>query len=340
MKKRIFRYATIVSMVLVLTAAFGLVTFGTSTAADQPILLKYQGKWVGNEHMSWANEQMKFAERVKAKTNGKVVVQNMDEVKADNAVIDGVRSGLLDMGNQPIHSRGELVLPGFISMPFILWEKAPEMYGKLRPLFNDYWDKTFGVKYMGVNFFLPNNLFTNKPCTTLEDIKKMKLRINGNLLVQMIKAAGGSPIVMNQGEVFTSAQRGVIDGAQTAVPGYLDSGLYEVCKYMSSWPLGVMGMAVTMNKDSWNKLGPQLQGQVMDAWLETEKAQLAGAKGDVGIAEAKAKSLGAIRQDPSKAEQDKLGSFAGAIVEDWKKKAGADGAAVMKVVNEVMGTNF
>ena len=191
--------------------------------------------------MAWANEQMKFADRVKAATGGKVVIQNMDEVKADNAVIDGIRSGVLDMGNQPIHSRGELVLPGFISMPFILWDKAPEMYDKLRPLFNDYWDKTFGVKYLGVNYFLPNNLFTNKPCTTLEDIKKMKLRINGTLLVQMFKAAGGSPIVMNQGEVFTSAQRGVIDGAQTAVPGYLDSGLYEVCKYMSSWPLGVMG---------------------------------------------------------------------------------------------------
>jgi C4-dicarboxylate-binding protein DctP len=340
MKKRIFGYATIVSMVLVLTAAFVLVTFGTSTAADQPIVLKYQGKWVGNLQMGWANEQLKFVERVKAKTGGKVVIQPMDEVKADNAVIDGVKSGLIDIGAQPIHMRGELVLPNFMSMPFILWDKAPEMNDKLRPVFNDFWDKNHGVKYMGTNYFLPQNLFTKQPCTTLEDIKKMKLRINGPLLVQMIKAAGGNPIVMNQAEVFTSAQRGVIDGVQTAVPGYLDSGLYEVCKYMSTWPLGVMGLAVTMNKDSWNKLGPQLQGQVMEAWYETEKAQVAGAKNDVGAAEAKAKSLGAQRMDPSKAEQDKLGSFAGPIVESWKQKAGPDAAAVMKVVNEVMGTNF
>ena len=340
MKKRIFSYATIVSMVLVLTAAFVFGTFGTSTAADQPITLKYQGKWVGNVKMGWAAEQMKFADRVKEATGGKVVVQLMDEVKADNAVIDGVRSGVLDIGAQPIHSRGELVVPGFLSMPFILWDKAPEMNEKLRPLLTDYWEKTFGVKYLGVNYFLPNNLFTTKPCTTLEDIKKMKLRINGTLLVQMFKAAGGSPIVMNQSEVFTSVQRGVIDGVQTAIPGYLDSGLYEVCKYMSAWPLGVMGLAVTMNKDSWNKLSPELQKQVTGAWLETEKAQFAGAKGDAGGAEAKAKSLGAQRMDPTKAEQDKLGAFAGPIVEDWKKKAGADSVAVMKVVNEVMGTKF
>ena len=247
---------TIVSRVLVLAAAFGLVTFGTSPAADQPIKLKYQGKWVGNQHMGWAAEQMKFAERVKAKTGGKVELQLMDEVKADNAVIDGVKSGILDIGAQPIHARGELVVPNFMSMPFILWDKAPELNEKLRPVLANFWEKKHGVQYLGVNYFLPQNLFTNKPCTTLDELKKMKLRINGKLLVQMIKAAGGNPIVMNQAEVFTSAQRGVIDGAQTAVPGYLDSGLYEVCKYMSTWPLGVMGLAVTMNKDSWNKLGP------------------------------------------------------------------------------------
>jgi hypothetical protein len=78
----------------------------------------------------------------------------------------------------------------------------------------------------------------------------------------------------------------------------------------------------------------------MEAWLETEKAQVAGAKGDISAAEAKAKGLGAQRMDPSRAEQDKLGSFAGPIVEGWKKEAGPDANAVMKVVNGVMGTNF
>jgi TRAP-type C4-dicarboxylate transport system substrate-binding protein len=317
---KMIRYSTIISMGVAL--AVGLV-FGSadiSGAQDQPIKLKYQGKWVGNQKMAWAAEQLKFTERVKATTGGKVVIENVDEVMADNEIVDGVKRGVIDIGAQPVHNRGEAVLPNFISMPF--------------------WGNKYGVQYMGMNYFLPQNLFTSKPCATFDDLKKMKLRINGALLVQMFKAAGGSPIVMNQSEVFTSAQRGVIDGAQTAVPGYLDSGLYEVCKYMSTWPLGGMGLAVMMNKDSWNKLGPTLQGQVMAAWNETEKAQFIGAQKDVSEAEAKAKSLGAQRMDPSKAEQDKFASFAGPVVADWKTKAGAESAAVMKVVNEVMGTNF
>jgi TRAP-type C4-dicarboxylate transport system substrate-binding protein len=332
-----FQCAAIGSLVLALAVTLVLGGAGISSAADQPIKMKYQGKWVGNVKMGWAAEQMKFADRVKAATGGKVEIQNVDEVMRDNEVIDGVKRGVIDIGGQPIHARGELLLANFISMPFILWDKAPEIYGKLRPLFNGYYDK-MGVKYLGMNYFLPNNLFTNKPCATLEDIKKMKLRINGNLLVQMFKAAGGNPIVMNQSEVFTAAQRGVIDGVQTAVPGYLDSGLYEVCKYMSAWPLGVMAMGVTVNKDSWSKLSPQLQEQVMAAWLETEKAQIAGAKADIGSAETKAKGLGAQRVDPTKAEQDKLTAFVGPIVADWKAKTGADGAIVMNAVNEVMGT--
>jgi len=341
MRKRIFSKGAIVSTVLALAVTVGLVLGAVGmAAAQQPIKLKYQGKWVGNIGMAWADEQRKLADRVKAKTGGRVEIELMDEVKPDNQVIDGVKSGVIDIGSQGIHARGELVVPSYLSMPFILWDKAPEMGVRLRPLLSNFWEKTHGVHYLGLNYYLPNNLFTSRPCNSFDALTKMKLRINGTLLVQMIKSAGGSPIVMNQSEVFTSAQRGIIDGAQTAIPGYLDSGLYEVCKYMSSWPLGVMALAVTVNKDAWNKLGPELQKQVTEAWLETEQAQLQGARNDIAGAEAKAKSLGAIRMDPPQADQDKLGSFAGPLVEDWKKKAGADAAAVMKVVNEVMGSNF
>ena len=169
----------------------------------------------------------------------------------------------------------------------------------------------------------------------------MKLRINGTLLVQMFKAAGGNPIVMNQAEVFTSAQRGVIDGVQTAVPGYLDSGLYEVCKYMSTWPLGVMGLAVTMNKDSWNKLSPELQKQVMEAWLRDGEGAVCrgegrcrrcGSEGQESRRPAHGSVEGRTGQARCLCRPDRRGA--------GRKRPGPDSVAVMKVVNEVMGTKF
>jgi TRAP-type C4-dicarboxylate transport system substrate-binding protein len=340
MKKRIFGYAPIVSMVLVLTAAFIFGTFGTSPAADQPIILKYQGKWVGHKQMGWAAEQLKFADRVKAATSGKVLIQNVDDVKPENAVIDGVKSGVFEIGAQGVFARGELVLANWVSMPFVPFDKMMEMYAKMRPLFNDYWDKNFGLKYMGTSCFLDNLLFTKAPCTTIEDIRKMKIRVTNRLIAEVFKDAGGHPITMINAEVFTSLQRGVIEGAITSYPAYFDGGISEVCKYVSSWPVGTGALAVTINKESWNKLGPQLQGQVMAAWYETEKAQFAAAKADMDAMEAKAKSLGAKRMDPTKAEWDKLIAFAAPGIENWKKLAGPDSVAVMKVVNETLGTKY
>ena len=340
MKKRMGKGA-IVSTILAVTVGLVLGVIGMAVAADQPIKLKYQGKWIGNIGMGWADGQRSFADRVKAKTGGRVEIELMDEVKPDNQVIDGVKSGVIDIGSQGLHSRGEIVLPNFIGLPGVVaWDKAPEMYDRLRPMMAEFWEKTHGVHYLGMNFYLANYLFTNKPCTSFAELTKMKLRINGNATVQMIRAAGGNPIVMNQSEVFTSVQRGVIDGVQVATPGYLDSGLYEVAKYISAWPLGVMGLAVTVNKDSWSRLNPELQKLVTEAWLETEKAQFEGAKSDTSKAEAKVISLGSQRMDAPKADQDKLASFSGSIIEDWKKRAGANADAVFKVINEVQGSNF
>ena len=339
MKKRIFGYAAIVSMVLALTVGFIIGTDDTSLAADEVIKLKYQGKWEGHEKQNWAAEQLKFADRVKAATGGKVIIENSGEVVRDNEVIDGVRRGVIDMGNQAVHARGELGLVNFISLPFVPFDKMPEMYGKLKPTFESFWDKQ-GVKQMGYNFFLPQGLYTKKPCTTVEELKGMKLRIQGNILVQLFKAAGASPIVMNNAEVYQSGQRGILDGAQSAIAGYFSGAWYEVFKYMSAWPLGAAGMAVIMNKDSWNKLGPTLQGQVMTAWNETEKAQFEGVLKDISVIEKQLVEKGAIRQDPSKAEKDKLVSFAGPILKDWKAKVGPDGEVVMKVVNDELGTKY
>jgi TRAP-type C4-dicarboxylate transport system substrate-binding protein len=340
MKTGILRYMTIIMIGLVLVAGWILASAVPSNAADQVIKLRYQGKWSGHEKQNWAGEQLKFADRVKAATNGRVTIENMDEVARDNEVLDSVRRGVIDVGAQPMHSRGELDLVNFITLPFVEFDKMPEMYKKLRPVLDGFWDKKMNVQSLGYNFFLPARIFTRKPCTTMQDLKAMKLRIGGNILVDMFKRAGGNPIVMNQAEVYQSIQRGIIDGAHTAIPGYLQGGWYEVCKYISDWPVGSMGLAVLMNKDAWNKLGATLQGQLMSAWAETEKAQWEGVLKDISAMEKDAFSKGASYVNPSRAEKDKFLSFMGPALQDWKAKTGGDGLAVLKTLNEVLGTNY
>ena len=338
--RKMVRYSTIISMVLALAVGVILGSAATSKAAE-PVKIKFQGKWEGHEKQNWAAEQMKFADRVKVATNGSVQIENLGEVVGDDEVIDAIRKDVVDMGSQAIHARGELSLLNYISIPVITFDKMPVMYDKLRPLFTAHVEKQYpDLKMIGFTYFLPNNIYTNKPCTTMEDLKKMKLRITGNLLVQAMKDAGGNPITMTVDDVYQAVQRGVMDGGQTAPPGYLSVGLYEVCKYMSSWPLGGNALVVTMYKPLWNKMNATQQKQFMSAWMETEKAQFSGALKDLADIEKQCIAKGSIRMDPSAAEKAKFASFAGGAVKVWKTKVGPDGDAVIKVVNEVMGTKF
>lgn len=340
MKKRMLSYATIITIGLALAAGWVLGVAEPSNAADQVIKLRYQGKWAGHEKENWAAEQLKFTDRVKAATNGRVVVENMDEVVRDNEVLDGVRRGIIDMGAQALHSRGELALVNFITLPFVEYEKMPEIYDKLTPTLDRWWDEQFGVKQLGYNFFLPARIFTKEPCATMEDIKRMKIRIGGTILVKLFQLAGGNPIVMNNAEVYQALQRGMVDGGHTAMPAYIGNGWYEICKYMGKWPVGSMGLGVIMNKDSWVKLGPELQEKLISAWHETEKAQWEGIHKDIVRLEEVAFSKGSQYANPSKAEQDKLLSFVGPVVEDWKKTTGQESEAVLKAINEVQGTDY
>ena len=341
MKKAVIRYEVVLFAVFAL--AFGFVLGSTKpleAAGGNVIELTYQGKWSGHEKQNWAAEQLKITDYVKAATNGRIKIKNMDEVVRDNEVLDAVRTGALDLGNQPVFARRELAVVNFLSLPFITNDKAPEILEKLKPTFDEVWYKSFGVKQLGYAYFLPSYLYTSKPCTTLEDLRSIKVRVLGNVLVKLLKLAGANPVTMNNAEVYTSLQRGLIDGAQTALPGYLGGAWYEVCKYISKWPLGCTAMGIVMNKEAWDKLDPTLQGQFLSAMQEFEKAQSIGVSKDLDVLEKQALSLGAIRKDPPQEEKDKLMSFVGPVIKDWKESAGPHADEVLKAVNEVCGTNY
>nr|BFE96255.1 hypothetical protein GCM10020185_67910 [Pseudomonas brassicacearum subsp. brassicacearum] len=59
------------------------------------------------------------------------------------------------------------------------------------------------------------NLYTKKPVRKLEDMKGMKIRVQGNpMFIETINAMGGNGIAMDTGEIFSALQTGVIDGAE------------------------------------------------------------------------------------------------------------------------------
>jgi TRAP-type C4-dicarboxylate transport system substrate-binding protein len=321
------------------TATTVKTTTATTTAGEKVFRLTFQGKWVGMEKQEWAIAQMKLTDAVKAATNGRILLTNVNEIVSDANILDGVRTGVLDIAVQGLHSRGELALMNFISMPFVSFDKLYDLLNQTESVTFPAWDK-LGVKALGNNVFLPQRLFTSKPCSTFDQLVSMKLRITGTIVSDLLSKAGGHPLTMENSEVYQAIQRGTIDGSQSAIAGYIGNAWYEVAKNISEWPLGCNALGIIMNKDVWNDLGPDLQAKLIACIEQEEKDQFQGAKNDITTLFKTATDKGATINDPTQAEKDKLLKFVGPAVADWKAKVGADGTQIMTIVNKVLGTNY
>jgi len=70
------------------------------------------------------------------------------------------------------------------------------------------------------------------PVRKPEDLQKLKIRVQQSpIAMELVKTLGASPTPIGWGELYTSLQQGVVDGAENNPPSFDTSLHYEVCKY-------------------------------------------------------------------------------------------------------------
>ena len=119
------------------------------------------------------------------------------------------------------------------------------------------------------------SLYTKKPVRTPADLKGQKVRMMGNpLFVDTMNAMGGNGIAMAYGEVFTSLQTGVIDGAENNPPSYFTANHYNTpAKYYSQTNHLIIPEILVMSKVTWDKLTPADQALVKKLAREAQMEQ-------------------------------------------------------------------
>lgn len=107
---------------------------------------------------------------------------------------------------------------------------------------------------------------SQKPVRSIDDLKGMKVRVmQSDVFVDMMAALGANATPMPYGEVYSSIQTGVIDGAENNWPSYESSGHFEVAKYYTLDQHLIVPEVLVMSKVSWDKLSPEDQQLVRDA---------------------------------------------------------------------------
>ena len=105
-----------------------------------------------------------------------------------------------------------------------------------------------------------------KPIKSMADLKGMKFRVmQSDMFVDMVSALGANATPLPYGEVYSSIQTGVIDGAENNWPSYDTSGHFEVAKYYTLDQHLIVPEVLVMSKKSWDKLSADDQAAVRAA---------------------------------------------------------------------------
>jgi TRAP-type C4-dicarboxylate transport system substrate-binding protein len=98
------------------------------------------------------------------------------------------------------------------------------------------------------------------------DMNGMKIRVQESpTSISMIEAMGGAPTPMSYGEVYTSLQQGVIDGAENNETALTNSKHGEVAKAYTYTEHQYVPDVLIVSTNMWDKLSEDQQKAVQDA---------------------------------------------------------------------------
>ena len=107
----------------------------------------------------------------------------------------------------------------------------------------------------------------NKEINSIQDLKGLKMRIPG-LGGKVLDRAGGSPVLVAGGEIYTNLERGVIDATEWIGPyhDYL-KGLYQIAKYYyyPGWHEPGTTLELMINRSRYEALPQELQSIIRAA---------------------------------------------------------------------------
>jgi tripartite ATP-independent transporter DctP family solute receptor len=188
---------------------------------------------------------------------------------SENDTISQVRIGAIDMVRANAAAFNDIVPESMIpSLPFLFrdidhFRKA--MYGPAGQKILD----AFAAKGMIALTFYESgarSIYSKKAIHSPADMKGLKVRVQpSDLMVDEIKAMGGTPTPMPFSEVYTGLKTGLVDAAENNIPSYVETKHYEVANVYSETQHSMTPEVVVFSKKIWDTLTPQEQQAIRKA---------------------------------------------------------------------------
>ena len=215
----------------------------------------------------------------------------------------------------------------FIDAPFLFrdlahWNKVLDQ-DLLKPVADEVNQKA-EVMLIGYAGGGTRNIFVNKPVRNLQEMKGLKVRVQGApIWSKTFAAIGMAPTVIAYNEVYNAIQNGVISAGENEAAGVEQMKFYEVAPDLSMTQHAITIRPICFSTKTFNKLDKNLQAAIVKAGKE---AGAYGRKLESSEDEQKLVALekaGKLKRVPftDRAQMKKL---ADPVMQAYAKEIGAD----------------
>jgi len=239
------------------------------------IVLRFAGTLTEKHTITKA--QYRFAESVKKKTGGRVVIEvyPAQQLYRDVDLVTALPSGAVEMACPNVGQWVGLV-PSLVAIQLCGTYRTTEHFwrcedGELGKLIAEDLKKKANCRLISFMSLGPNDIIgcSKKQIKTLEDFRGLKIRGATRGHVIFLSAMAAVPTSISSSEVYVALQRGTIDGAVSVAKSFLARGWYEVCPYLTRFMLiPDAPFAILVNLDVWKKLPSDVQQIIVESARE------------------------------------------------------------------------
>jgi tripartite ATP-independent transporter DctP family solute receptor len=253
------------------------VLFGGLATAEAQTELKFGHVGApGSLFEASANE---FAERANAKLEEqgldyRVVTFGSSQLGNDQELLQKLKLGTVDFALPSTVMSSVVDEFGLFEMPYLVKDREHMQrieqeifWPTLEPAVEAQGYRVLGVWENGFRH-ITNNV---RPINVPEDLQGVKLRTpRGTWRVKMFQAYGANPTPMAFSEVFTALQTGVIDGQENPFAQIYSAKFHEVQDYLSLTGHVYTPAYVTVGKQKFESLPPEVQTVLEETAKETQ----------------------------------------------------------------------
>lgn len=211
---------------------------------------------------------MQFVKDIEMMSGGrlKVKVYAGGELVPPLQSFEAVSQGTVQMGHgSAYYWAGKVPAAQFMSaVPFGMTAKGMNAWfysGGGLELWRDLYKPFNIVPFPAGNSGVQMGGWFNKKIESVEDLKGLKMRIPG-LGGKVLAKAGGTPILLAGGEIYSALERGTIDATEWVGPFHDERlGLYRAAKYYyyPGWHEPGTALELIVNRQAWKELPTDLQ---------------------------------------------------------------------------------